>query len=124
MLREKQRLTPHQQVHDLLGWVAHVVDGRAVVVARVLHADPPDGEVASLHKAVGRHWTRRVGPNHFWLWVTACQRALHRDVVARVDHQSLIDRQLQSRWGWKSTKRDTAELEKDPPTSLGTASYF
>lgn len=65
--------------------------------------DPPDGEVASLHKAVGRHWARRVGPKHFWLWVTTRQRALHSDVVTRVDHQCLVDRELQSRWGWKST---------------------
>lgn len=124
ILREKQQLTPHQQVHSLLCRVPHIVDSCAVVVARVLHTDPPDGEVASLHEAVERHWAGRVGPYHFWLWVTTCQRALHSDVVTRVDHQSLIDRQLQSRWGWKSTKRDTSEAEKDPSTCLCTASYF
>lgn len=52
-----------------------------------------------MHKAVGGQRAGRMRPKHLWLWVTACQRALHSDVVTRVDHQCFIDRQFQSRWG-------------------------
>lgn len=122
-LRQRATYTaPADSLSSLLGFPRCY--GCAIVVARVLHTDPPDGEVASLHKAIGRHWTRRVRPNHLWLWVTTHQRALHSDVVTRVDHQCLIDRQLQSRWSWKSTKRHTSELKKDPSNCLCAASYF
>ena len=95
-------LTSDDEVDVLLGWVAHVVDGGAVVEARVGGADGAEGEGSAADLRAPGQFVRVAGPGHHRSGEPRHYLAGHGHVSARVHHQRLVSRQPQNRGSWDS----------------------